>query len=419
MTRIGILGLALHHPHFIGGNLGCYALTFSFFEILSKITEKENKEIEVVIITETKIEPFIKQFIRRLLHYKTSQLSNSLLLPYYKKLFPKLSFLEGKYFSLNSVFIFSPIVKRCNCVFDFTAGDSFTDIYGENRFYTRTRIKKEIQNLGIPLILGSQTIGPFRDSNVEKTAIEVIQKCKQVYVRDQISKSYVENICPVCPVLTTDVAFFLPYEKKKFVENRKQAGFNPSGLLWMKGYTGDNEFGLTVDYQEYCRSIIKYLINSGYEVHLILHAFFVNRKDDSNVDNDCIAVDALHKEFPCTIVAPAFPTPMDAKSYISGMNLFIGARMHATIAAISSNTPVIAFSYSRKFEGLFSSLNYPFVVEGTKWNTNEAIKKSEDWIMNISELKKSVMLTEFIVKKKNTFLLDHYNMTINSVTTNK
>ena len=63
-------------------------------------------------------------------------------------------------------------------------------------------------------------------------------------------------------------------------------------------------------------------------------------------DNDKLAVDALHEIFPNTIVAPYFATPMEAKSYISGMDLFIGARMHATIAAISAGVPVIPFSYS-------------------------------------------------------------------------
>ena len=414
MIRIGILGLALRHPHFVGGNLGCYALTFSFFEILSKIAEQENIDIEVVVIIEPRKNP-IKRFIKRLIHYDNFQLSDKLLLSYYRQQYPKLSFSKGKFYYYKNLFVFNPIVKKCNCVFDFTAGDSFTDLYGEERFYTRTKVKKEIQKLGIPLILGSQTIGPFRNPNVEKYAVDVIKNCKQVFVRDKMSKDYVESICNVSPILTTDVAFFLPYNKRILANQNKTVGFNPSGLLWMGGYTGDNQFGLTVDYREYCKAIIRFLIDCGYEVHLILHSFLINVNDDSNADNDCIAVNALHKEFPCTKVAPVFSTPMDAKSYIAGMNLFIGARMHATIAAISSRTPVIAFSYSRKFEGLFSSLNYPFVVKGTKWDTNTAVKCTKKWIVNISELEKSILSTEILIEEKNKFLLDKYCATINTL----
>ena len=44
------------------------------------------------------------------------------------------------------------------------------------------------------------------------------------------------------------------------------------------------------------------------------------------------------------------------------MNFFIGSRMHATIAAFSSNVPVFPLAYSRKFNGLFlDTLQYPYM----------------------------------------------------------
>ena len=45
---------------------------------------------------------------------------------------------------------------------------------------------------------------------------------------------------------------------------------------------------------------------------------------------------------------------MEAKSHISGMDFFIGSRMHACIAAYSSGVPVFPLGYSRKFTGLFA-----------------------------------------------------------------
>ena len=306
-----------------------------------------------------------------------------------------------------------PSVKNCDLVFDFTAGDSFTDIYGEERFYDRTGLKKKIVDSGIPLILGSQTIGPFKDSNVQKYATDVIERCKAVFVRDSQSKDYVEQISKAKPILTTDVAFFLPYEKKEKKDSIKRVGFNPSGLLWMGGYDGKNQFGLTVDYQDYCKKIIQFLQEQGYEVHLILHAYSkIIKKGYYHADNDKLAVDALHEIFPNTIIAPYFATPMEAKSYISGMDLFIGARMHATIAAISAGIPVIPFSYSRKFEGLFSSLDYPYVVEGTKWETNEAIDKTEEWIKSIDILSLKIKTCFDSINKLKKQMLNDYQSII-------
>ena len=154
-------------------------------------------------------------------------------------------------------------------------------------------------------------------------------------------------------------------------------------MLWSGGYTQDNQFDLTVDYQQYCRTVIDELLQREYEVHLIPHAF---TEDQNSKDNDYIAVNALHKEFPDTIVCDGFRTPMEIKSYIAGMNAFIGARMHATIAAFSAEVPVIPFSYSRKFEGLFDSLDYPFVIHGKGYSTDIACKKTLYYIENRKKL---------------------------------
>lgn len=408
---IGALGLELRNPANKGRNLGCYALSYSFFEILSKIAEKDNIKIEVVVILPARKKLLVKKILRIILKIKESQVS------YYKKLYPLLDFSIVYHQHNNFKIRIGKNIKRCNCVFDFTAGDSFTDLYGEDRFYTRTRIKKNIIDYGIPLILGSQTIGPFREPKVEKFAIDVIEHCKMVYVRDCQSKAYIESISNKAkPVQTIDVAFFLPFKKAIKESNRKKAGFNPSGLLWAGGYNGNNQFSLTVDYQIYCKKIIQYLIDSGYEVHLILHAFF--EKDIKGyycADNDRLAVDNLHALFPSTLISPAFETPMEAKSYISGMDLFIGARMHATIAAISVGIPVIPFSYSRKFEGLFSSLDYPFVIQGTMWSTNQSIDITEKWISKIKEFEECVTACRRKIEEGKTFMLNHYSMTINSL----
>ena len=79
-------------------------------------------------------------------------------------------------------------------------------------------------------------------------------------------------------------------------------------------------------------------------------------------------------------IAPPFNTPIEAKSYIANMDVFIGSRMHATIGSISSGVATIPFSYSRKFEGLFGNLEYPYVISARKFSLEEALEKSKSWI---------------------------------------
>ncbi len=389
--KIGLIGLT-----YCSGNKGCEALSYSFLEVLNRIAKENNISITASLITIFPTRLWLKQ---KCSFWKTK-----------KNYLPAVSFsnVESEcifYKPFGRKIIFESGFKDFDCVFDFTAGDSFTDIYGEERFYKVSLLKSEVIRQGMPLILGSQTIGPFKNPEIERIAARIIREATEVYVRDQLSYDYTKEITGRVPLITTDIAFVLPFEQQQKSKDGKRVGFNPSGLLWNGGYTRNNQFGLTVDYKEYCRNVISQLLSDGKEVHLILHAY---SKDLSKPDNDLIAVQELHKEFPLTIVSPEFANPMEAKGYISGMDLFIGARMHATIAAFSVGVPVLPFSYSRKFEGLFNSLNYDCIIHGCEDSTNEAVKKTLDWASKLDELKEKMSEGELLVQKQTEFLVKSY-----------
>ncbi len=387
--KIGILGLLFH-----AGNKGCEALSYAFLYLIDEIAQRQNDKIEITILTTFPT----KKFIKAKGNYKTCM--REFLPKYtYKNLNIKFCFYKmvwGKY-------MISSEVKKCDVVFDFTAGDSFTDIYGRRRFFVRTALKQKIIDMGIPLVLGSQTIGPFQDKDVRDMAVKVISGCKEVYARDQLSADYTLKISGRKPVLTTDVAFALPYTKSEHENNIVSIGFNPSGLLWNGGYTGDNQFGLTVDYQKYCREVIRSLLKK-YKVFLIPH---VLSYQTGNVDNDLIAVNALKKEFPSLVVIDGFTTPMEVKSHIARMDGFIAARMHAAIGAFSANVACVPFSYSRKFEGLFDSLGYGRVIHGCSDTTESAVEKTLNWIEKHGELKKEVIACNRLASEKTKQLKDN------------
>jgi polysaccharide pyruvyl transferase WcaK-like protein len=80
-------------------------------------------------------------------------------------------------------------------------------------------------------------------------------------------------------------------------------------------------------------------------------------------EDDYAVSEMLKERYPAAILPPRFAGPSQAKSYIAGLDLLLGSRMHATIAAISSGTAVLPLGYSRKFNGLFGSLGY-------RWNSD-------------------------------------------------
>ncbi len=389
--HIGLLGLT---P--ISKNLGCEALTFSFLEILNEYSKNTNKKIIIHII-----EPLV---LRRLFKFKnikyTKKCKNHLceitnlrvIINYFR-------------FFMNRTLIFGR-KKKFDCIFDFTQGDSFTDIYGQDRFEYWTKLKEYFISKKIPFIIGSQTIGPFTNPENEKRAIDVLKKSYSVFSRDIMTYNYVKNNLLCNSYLTTDIAFFLPYKKSIIID--KAVGFNPSGLLWNGGYTRTNQFGLSVDYREYCKKTIELFLEKGFEVHLIGH---VIDEDLSNVDNDLLAINELHNIFPSTIIAPLFKNPIEAKSYISKMSIFIGARMHSTIAAVSSSVPVIPFSYSRKFEGLFETINYESIIHGKDDTLEEAISKTLFFVENQLNVHENMLKTEEIIKEmKGKMLIDYFKV---------
>ena len=77
---------------------------------------------------------------------------------------------------------------------------------------------------------------------------------------------------------------------------------------------------------------------------------------------------------------------MEAKSYISRMDLVIGSRMHATIAAFSVGAPTIPVAYSRKFEGMFGSLGYPAVVDLSSLDSEEAVDRVLEHVRDAERL---------------------------------
>jgi len=252
------------------------------------------------------------------------------------------------------------IFKNADFIFDIGQGDSFSDIYGKQRFEMIDRIHKVARINKIPYCILPQTIGPFKDENIKNQALKSINKADVVMARDLQSLSFVNDNCAQKDVDEyIDVAFFMPFERQSFAKEKTHVGINVSSLLWHGGYTKANQFGLKSDYQKLITEIIEYFLKiPNVQLHIVPHVVSA----ESHVENDYEVSYHLSNKYKDVILAPLFLSPIYAKNYIAGMDFFLGARMHATIAAFSSGVPVFPMAYSRKFNGLFEdTLSYSFM----------------------------------------------------------
>ncbi len=251
----------------------------------------------------------------------------------------------------------------CDLVIDIGAGDSFADIYGLRRAILMQATKALTLLAGRPLVLAPQTIGPFERGWLRAGARMLMNRARLVATRDALSTEALDAIGVTAPRLeATDVALRLPWDApaQPSEDGKVRVGLNVSGLLFNGGYTQDNMFGLAADHPALIRALIADFAARP-EVELTLVGHVISERQP--VEDDQRTAEALAAEFPGVAVAPAFGHPSEAKSFIAGLDFFMGARMHACIAAFSSGVPVLPMAYSRKFAGLFGSLGYDALTD--------------------------------------------------------
>ncbi|MDF2588865.1 MAG: hypothetical protein K0S41_2706 [Anaerocolumna sp.] len=357
---------------FSSPNKGCEALSYSFISFLCRIV---NEELTILNFT----------------NFDMGKL---------KEKFPSVKFEQIRLKIKDPRFKMIRSFIKCDYVFDITMGDSFSDIYSKESCLIDIKFKKIANLFSKKYILMPQTYGPFTSEDICNKAKFVLRNAYSIMCRDETSQRYINDMFSVNnSVLTTDIAFLLPYDISTYLidSDNSKLGINVSGLLWKGGFDNANQFGLKFSYKEYIEYIIGYYTNENFEIHLIPHVIDLSETAHDDDYNICCY---LNKKYPNTILAPAFQTPIEAKSYIANMDCFIGARMHSTIAAFSAGVATIPFSYSRKFEGLYESLQYPYVIHSTLDSLEECIEKTRKYVSMAHVLKDDVQNRGVIINEK-------------------
>jgi colanic acid/amylovoran biosynthesis protein len=238
-----------------------------------------------------------------------------------------------------------PVLRRLKDMNVFVAlggGDSFADIYGLGRLLYIALPQILVLLLDKPLVQLPQTLGPFKGLFAKTLAGWILRRSVKVYSRD------------------TDSAAMARFSRSP----EPIVGINLSGLLHLGGYTGDNMFGLNVDYRRMLGETLKLFIEElNCRVALIPHAY----KPGDQLESDTIACEAAMAEWSPRYGDRLFYVEGDynegeIKFLIGRCDFFIGARMHACIAALSQGVPAVGLAYSGKFLGVWRSIGLERLV---------------------------------------------------------
>lgn len=366
-------------------NLGCVALSISNIKIIEEVLDKGKIKARYVFFVNEKMQQTQIDFIHNKYEYRVySSCKKTLKHPVQ--------------------WIKSNIFSGCDIVFNICAGDGFTSIYGIGRTFAETYMSWLAKMKKCKIVLAPQTIGPFENKLSSWIAKKTLKNIDLIFTRDVMST----NCCELMgakekTIEVIDVAFALPYQKQIIKKNK--IGINVSGLLYRGGYNRKNYFGLSFDYKRYIKELIKLLLSQGFQVDLIAHVI----SDSNFIEDDFSACNEVADEIKGVCVSPRFISPVEAKNYISGLEFFIGARMHSTIAAFSSGVPVMPIAYSRKVNGLYDSLEYPYYIDAkASYTVESAIERTMQYIEKRNMLKDQLEISKRIYEKK----LDIYRMYI-------
>jgi colanic acid/amylovoran biosynthesis protein len=264
------------------------------------------------------------------------------------------------------------LVLRSDVILDITGGDSFSDIYGPRRFAAAVAPKRLALRTRRPLILLPQAYGPFTSSYARSVAQELTKSADEVWARDEVSYATVrdlvgESFDPARHRLGVDVAFGLEAiepgcelgDTVRLFGARHHGmpfvGMNVNGLLYNDGDAAAR-FGLGYDYRQVCSRLLQYLLDDDRACVLLINHVLSGFGPEADRDALSHLVQSVpERQRTRLLVVSDPPGPSVAKWCIAQCDWFVGARMHATIAALSSGVPAAAIPYSHKAVGVFGT----------------------------------------------------------------
>jgi colanic acid/amylovoran biosynthesis protein len=270
-----------------------------------------------------------------------------------------------------------------------SGGDSFSDIYGMERFFYISLPQILALVLGKRLVLLPQTLGPYRHRLTRAVTHYILCGAERIYTRDRQGLKTAESMLGTAQSkdklhFSYDVGFAVEPETPRDQEllsaiaawkkRGPLVGLNVSGLLFMAMYARSNMFGLEVDYKDLTYAMIKLFQKLGAGTVLLVPHVLGKEGSESDLPACLEIYRALQPEMRERIqVLESGLNERQTKFVIGHCDFFSGARMHACIAALSQSVPTVPLAYSDKFVGVMQTVGVESMVADPRHMSQEQI----------------------------------------------
>lgn len=255
-------------------------------------------------------------------------------------------------------------LKTCDLVLSL-GGDNYSDDYGLPIFFWDLALLARKQHK--PFVIWGASVGPFGNGLSLKLARKALQSVSLITARENATVDYLKSIgANVRVARVYDSAFILP--KKQIVMpafNRKApvVGFNISPIYYK--YCGNN-----ADYIANTVQLFLDHVKKNFNIVLVPHVM-----QNNIYNNDATYMSQFVGEH--VVMANPEYDSQELKGIISCCDYFIGARTHATIAAISSGVPTLLLGYSLKAKGINNDFfnNEDLYLSSTEFRFDSLVAK--------------------------------------------
>lgn len=229
--------------------------------------------------------------------------------------------------------------KDLHAVLD-ASGFSYGDQWGLSPLAEAAAFAEELQRRGRPYILMPQAFGPFSTPRMQETARRLIDASTLVFAREQTSLSHLRALGVESSKLLKahDFTILCKPELPSELNLPEKFGCIVPNVRMLDKASAEESTG-------YVRFLVK-AVNSLRERGVTPIFLYHDPKSDVQV------ADRISAELPERIEAFSFSCPRILKGIIGQSQVVIGSRFHALVGALCQGVPVIATSWSHKYEEL-------------------------------------------------------------------
>lgn len=232
----------------------------------------------------------------------------------------------------------------------------------------------------LPLVLFTQSLGPFTRGPESARLRQVVTAARAVLLRDERSRRHLLEIGVPDDriVLAADAAFALASngaQRKRYKSGAEVGPRIAISVRRVRSFLAPDGAAAESRFFDGVAALTRYAVNK-HRAHVVFLSTCQGAPEyttDDSLTADGIIERLPHNYRSHVTVDRAFRTPKELSQAYSHFDLLVATRMHAAILALCKGTPVIGLAYEFKITELFADMGIPELCLPIKpWLTDRA-----------------------------------------------